>query len=58
MSSWNWFSLQDTDEATLRRFLRARSWKVPKAVKMFVDHQKWRRSFVPLGHIPQEQVKN
>jgi len=49
---------KDTDEATLRRFLRARSWKLPKAVKMFVDHQKWRRSFVPLGHIPQEQIKN
>ncbi|XP_024381034.1 uncharacterized protein [Physcomitrium patens] len=49
---------KDTDEATLRRFLRARSWKLSKAVKMFVDHQKWRRSFLPLGYIPQEEIKN
>lgn len=23
---------------------------------MFVDHQKWRRSFIPLGYIPEEDV--
>ncbi|XP_024389860.1 phosphatidylinositol/phosphatidylcholine transfer protein SFH12 isoform X2 [Physcomitrium patens] len=49
---------KDTDEATLRRFLRARAWKLSKAVKMFVDHQTWRRSFVPLGYIPKEEIKN
>ncbi|CAK9863283.1 unnamed protein product [Sphagnum jensenii] len=49
---------KDVDDATLKRFLRARSNKVEKAGKMFAEHQKWRRTFVPLGYIPEEEVKN
>ncbi|BBN11156.1 phosphatidylinositol/phosphatidylcholine transfer protein [Marchantia polymorpha subsp. ruderalis] len=50
--------LKDVDDATLRRFLRARQKKVDKATKMFVDHFRWRRTFVPLGYIPEEEVQN
>lgn len=49
---------KDVDDATLKRFLRARSNKVEKAGKMFAEHQKWRHTFVPLGYIPEEEVKN
>lgn len=54
------------DDATLRRFLVARSMKVDKATTMFVEHQRWRRSLffftVPAGgggggYIPEAQVK-
>jgi hypothetical protein len=47
---------KDIDDATLKRFLRARSNKVEKAAKMFAEHQKWRHTFVPLGYIPEEEV--
>jgi hypothetical protein len=47
---------KDIDDATLKRFLRARSNKVERAGKMFAEHQKWRRTFVPLGYIPEEEV--
>jgi len=32
------------DDATLLRFLRARSWNVPKALKQFLECDEWRRS--------------
>ncbi|KAL2607560.1 hypothetical protein R1flu_026133 [Riccia fluitans] len=50
--------LKDVDDGTLRRFLRARQRRVDKATKMFLDHHRWRRTFVPLGYIPEEEVQN
>jgi hypothetical protein len=59
--------VQGVDDATLRRFLVARSMKVDKATTMFVEHQRWRRSLffftAPAGggggggYIPEAQVK-
>eukprot|EP00249_Psilotum_nudum_P009419 c21923_g1_i1 orf=840-1604(+) len=44
------------DDATLLRFLYARSLNVEKSTKFFIQHQLWRRSFVPLGYIPEEGI--
>jgi len=49
---------QDIDDATLLRFLRARSMDVPKAAKLFADHQKWRREYFPLGHVQEDEIKD
>eukprot|EP00249_Psilotum_nudum_P036820 c8821_g1_i1 orf=670-1428(+) len=46
------------DDVTLRCFLIAKSMNVNKASQMLVEHQKWRRLFVPLGHIPKEEIAN
>lgn len=46
------------DDATLRRFLQARSLNVDKACKFLVQHQKWRRSFVPYGCISEAEIPN
>ncbi|KAI5076019.1 hypothetical protein GOP47_0008084 [Adiantum capillus-veneris] len=49
-------STQEVDDATCLRFLKARSMHINKAAKMYVQYHAWRASFVPLGHIPAEQV--
>lgn len=49
---------QDIDDATLLRFLRARSMDVTKGSKLFADHQKWRREYFPLGHAQEEEIKD
>lgn len=49
---------QDVDDATLLRFLRARSMDVTKGAKMFADHQKWRREYFPLGHAQEGEIKD
>ncbi|KAA8529771.1 hypothetical protein F0562_034129 [Nyssa sinensis] len=43
-------------DPTLLRFLIARSMDSNKAAKMFVQWQKWRAAFVPLGFIPDSEV--
>ncbi|XP_068658331.1 sec14 cytosolic factor [Aristolochia californica] len=45
-------------DATLLRFLIARSMDPMAAAKMFVEWQKWRDSFVPFGHIPANEVSD
>ncbi|KAL6970011.1 hypothetical protein U1Q18_029720 [Sarracenia purpurea var. burkii] len=40
------------------RFLMARSMEPKKAAKMFVEWQKWRASFVPLGFISDSEVSD
>lgn len=40
----------------MMRFLIARSMDPEKAAKMFVQWQKWRSTFVPLGFIPDSEV--
>lgn len=49
---------QDIDDATLLRFLRARSMDVSKSAKLFADHQKWRREYFPLGHAQEGEIKD
>ncbi|CAM6095176.1 unnamed protein product [Calypogeia fissa] len=46
------------DDSTLRRFLRARQRKVDKATDMFMEHFEWRRTYVPLGYIPESEIPN
>lgn len=43
-------------DPTLMRFLIARSMDPDKAAKMFVQWQKWRAEFVPLGFIPDSEI--
>jgi CRAL/TRIO, N-terminal domain len=50
--------MQETDDKTLRRFLRARDHDIDKASTMFLKCLKWRRSAIPNGFISEEEVKN
>ncbi|KAI3976476.1 hypothetical protein MKX01_008334 [Papaver californicum] len=49
-------STQNYNDATLLRFLIARSIDIEKATKMFVEWKSWRDEFVPLGFIPDSEV--
>ncbi|CAA0811502.1 Sec14p-like phosphatidylinositol transfer family protein [Striga hermonthica] len=52
------YSSEGYGDPTLMRFLIARSLDTEKAANMFVQWQKWRASFVPLGSIPDSQVED
>ena len=41
--------LQEEDDFTIRRFLRARDLDLEKASTMFLKYLKWKHSFVPNG---------
>ncbi|XP_058079396.1 sec14 cytosolic factor [Magnolia sinica] len=43
-------------DATLLRFLVARSMDPTKAAKMFVQWEKWRAEFVPSGFVSEEEI--
>ena len=61
ISEWEWglsWCAQDIDDATLLRFLRARSMDVTKGSKLFADHQKWRREYFPLGHAQESEIQD
>ncbi|XP_026384003.1 CRAL-TRIO domain-containing protein YKL091C-like [Papaver somniferum] len=49
-------STQNYNDATLLRFLIARSIDIGKATKMFDEWTRWRDEFVPLGFIPDSEV--
>ncbi|KAI5083996.1 hypothetical protein GOP47_0000165 [Adiantum capillus-veneris] len=49
---------KDIDDGTLRRFLRARSLNVDKALKFLLQHLKWCGTFKPLGFIPETEIVN
>lgn len=49
-------STESHGDPTLMRFLIARSMDPDKAAKMFVQWQKWRAEFVPLGFIPDSEI--
>ncbi|GJQ93215.1 sec14 cytosolic factor-like protein [Tanacetum coccineum] len=49
-------SAEKYGDTTLERFLINRAMDPKKAAKMFVEWQKWRTSFVPLGFIPDSEV--
>lgn len=46
------------EEATLTRFLIARSMDPVKAGKMFVEWRKWRTQNVPLGFVPESEASD
>ncbi|KAG6418246.1 hypothetical protein SASPL_120447 [Salvia splendens] len=50
--------LQDVDQLTLRRFLRARDLDVEKGSAMLIKCLCWRQSFVPKGFISESEVPN
>lgn len=50
--------LQEVDDLTIRRFLRARDLDVEKASAMLLKYLKWRRMFAPNGHISVSEVEN
>ncbi|KAH7286089.1 hypothetical protein KP509_33G058000 [Ceratopteris richardii] len=52
MAVWPHIFLQEVDDSTCLRFLKARSMHISKAAKMYVQFRTWRASFVPLGYIP------
>lgn len=51
-------STKGLDNPTCMRFLKARSMHIDKAAKMYALYHKWRSSFVPLGHVPFDQVSS
>eukprot|EP00850_Spirogloea_muscicola_P015094 SM000113S24050 [mRNA] locus=s113:170811:173166:- [translate_table: standard] len=46
------------DDATLSRFLRARSMRVHKAAKLYVGHVRWRKEYLPQGRVLQSEIAN
>ena len=48
--------LQDPDDETLARFLKATNADVPKSCKMYVQHRMWRKTFVPKGYISEPEI--
>ncbi|XP_065856954.1 sec14 cytosolic factor [Euphorbia lathyris] len=51
-------STESYGDATLMRFLIARSMDREKASNMFVQWHKWRASFVPNGSIPESEIED
>jgi len=49
--------MQEVDNLTLRRFLRARDHNVDKAAAMLLKYLKWRREVAPDGFVPEERVR-
>lgn len=43
---------------TLRRFLRARDLDVEKAGAMFLKYLKWRKTFIPNGHVTEAEIEH
>ncbi|KAF2311628.1 hypothetical protein GH714_025352 [Hevea brasiliensis] len=50
--------VQEVDDLTLRRFLRARDLDIQKASLMFLKYLKWRQEFVPNSSISPSEVPN
>lgn len=50
--------MQEVDNLTLRRFLRARDHNVEKASAMLLKALRWRREAVPGGSVPEEKVQS
>ncbi|XP_041997348.1 phosphatidylinositol transfer protein 3-like [Salvia splendens] len=50
--------MQEVDEATLRKFLRARDLDIEKASVMLIKYMAWRRKFVPRGSISASEAPN
>ncbi|KAH7296014.1 hypothetical protein KP509_26G004100 [Ceratopteris richardii] len=48
----------EIDHGTLRRFLRARSLNVEKALKSLREHLKWMQVFKPNGFIDESNMKS
>ncbi|XP_078167462.1 uncharacterized protein LOC144562167 [Carex rostrata] len=51
-------SAKETDNFTLRRFLRARDLDIEKASSLFLKFLKWRRQSVPNGFISESEIRN
>lgn len=50
--------MQEVDDQTIRRFLRARELNINKASALFLKFLKWRRTFVPNASISASEVPN
>ncbi|XP_020248714.1 CRAL-TRIO domain-containing protein YKL091C-like [Asparagus officinalis] len=50
--------MQEVDNFTMRRFLRARDLDINKASSMILKYLKWRREAIPRGFISEEDVQN
>ena len=48
--------LQDPDDETLERFLKAMNSDVSKSCKMYIQHRMWRKTFVPKGYISEPEI--
>lgn len=47
---------QSISDSDFLRFLRARGFDTGKASKLLVQHLEWRRSFLPLGFVQEEEI--
>jgi hypothetical protein len=52
-----WMGMQEVDNLTLRRFLRARDHNVDKAGAMLLKFLRWRAEAAPGGSVPEDQVR-
>jgi hypothetical protein len=50
--------MQETDNFTLRRFLRALELDIEKGSSLFLKYLKWRRQTVPNGFISESDIQN
>lgn len=50
--------MQEVDDLTLRRFLRARDLDIERAAAMLMKYLTWRRKFVPTGSIAASETPN
>jgi hypothetical protein len=50
--------VQEEDDFTLRRFLRAREHNIGKASVMFLKYLAWKRTAKPRGSITEDEVRN
>ncbi|XP_027336537.1 phosphatidylinositol transfer protein 3-like [Abrus precatorius] len=49
-------SSKEFDDLMIRRFLRARDLDVEKGSAMFLKYLKWKRTFVPNGHVSPSEI--
>ncbi|XP_077234516.1 sec14 cytosolic factor-like [Tasmannia lanceolata] len=50
-------SRKEYEDATLLRFLVAKSMNPEKAAKMFVAWEEWRAGIAPLGYVPESEIR-
>lgn len=50
--------MQEIDDFTFCRFLRARDLDIEKASNMFLKYLKWRHSFIPNGYVSTSEITN
>ncbi|KAJ7524434.1 hypothetical protein O6H91_17G005000 [Diphasiastrum complanatum] len=51
-------NLKNVDDKILLRFLQSKNQNVDEAARKFITYQKWRKSFLPLGYVPESTIES